>query len=123
MSKKGIKQKFRKCCLLIPSSIALSGLAVLIYQSWFWLKLGSWKPLASKLVLNKVLPANFLHWLHNPESWLGLKKIISPFFNFPLALFLLLAGLFILQLTTKIFDLFSKPEKIEITETRSWRTR
>lgn len=123
MSNKGIKQEFRKCCLLIPSSIALSGLAVLIYQSWFWLKLGSWKPLTSKLVLNKVLPTDFLHWLHNPHSWLGLRKLISPFFNFPLALFLLLVGLAILQLVAKIFDLFSKPEKIEITDTKGWRTR
>ena len=122
MSNKGITQKFRKCCLLLPLLIVLSGVAVLAYQSLFWLKLGSWKPLASRLVLNQVLPANFLHWLHNPHSWLGLKKIISPFFNFPLALFLLLVGLVILQLVAKIFDFFSKPEKIEVIKTRSWRT-
>lgn len=122
MSKKGIVKKFRKCCLLIPLSIALSGLAVLMYQSWFWLKLGSWKPLASRLVLDKVLPVNFLYWLQNPHSWLGLKKIISPFFNFPLALFLLLAGLVILQFVAKIFDFFSKPDKIKVINTRSWRT-
>ncbi len=122
MAKKGIKQKLRKCCLLIPLSIALSGLAVLVYQSWFWLKLGCWNPLASRLVLNKVLPADFLHWLNNPHSWLGLKKIIYPFFNFPLALFLLLFGLVVLQLVAKIVDLFSKSEKIELVSTGSWRT-
>ena len=122
MVKRGIKQKFRKCCLLIPLSIALSGLAVLVYQSLFWLKLGYWKPLASRLVLNKVLPVDFLRWFHNPQSWLGLKKIISPFFNFPLALFLLLVGLVILQLVAKVFDFFSKPEKIEVIETKRWRT-
>ena len=121
MIKKGIIQKLRKCCLLIPLSIALSGLAVLVYQSLFWLKLGSWKPLASSLVLDQFMPANFLHWLHNPHSWLGLNKIISPFFNFPLALFLLLVGLAILQLVAKIFDFFSKPEKIVVIDTRSWR--
>ncbi len=122
MAKKGIKQKFRQCCLLIPLSIALSGLAVLMYQSWFWLKLGCWKPLDSRLVLNKVLPAHFLYWLHNPRSWSGLKKIISPFFNLPLALFLILIGLVILHLVAKIFDLFSKSKKIEAIDTRSWRT-
>lgn len=122
MSKKGIIQKFRKCCLLIPLSIALSGLTVLMYQSWFWLKLGSWKPLASRLVLDKVLPADFLHWLHNPSSWSGLKKIISPFFNFPLALFLVLTGLVILQFVAKIFDFFSKSQQIKVIDTRSWRT-
>ena len=116
-------QQLRKCCLLLPSSIALSGLIVLIYQDMFWLKMGTWKPLTSQLVLDQVMPANFLHWLHNPRSWLGLNKIISPFFNFPLALFLLLVGLAILQLTAKIFDLFSKPKKIEAIDTRRWRTR
>jgi hypothetical protein len=122
MPKKGIIQQFRKCCLLIPLSIVISGLAVLVYQGLFWLKLGRWKPLASNLVLDQVLPVNSLYWLHNPHSWLGLKKIISPFLNFPLALFLLLVGLAILQLTAKIFDFFSKPEKIKVINKRRWRT-
>jgi len=120
MAKKRIK-KFRTFCQLIPLSIALTGLAVLGYQSFFWLKLGYWKPITARLLLNEILPADFLHWFHNPQSWLGLKKIISPFFNFPLALFLLLVGLAILQLVAKIFDFFSKPEKIVVIDTRSWR--
>ena len=121
MTWKSIKQNLRKCCLIIPLSIVISGLAVLMYQSLFWLKLGYWKPLSSRLVLNRILPVVFLNWLNNTESWLGIKKIINPFFNFPLALFLLLVGVVILQLTAKFFDFFSKPEKIEIIETRNWR--
>ncbi len=121
MVQRGIKKRFRKFCLFLPLSIVISGLAVLMYQSLFWLKLGYWKPLSSKLVLNRILPAVFLNWLNNTESWLGIKKIINPFFNFPLALFLLLAGVVILHLAAKVFDFFSKPEKIEIIETRNWR--
>ena len=104
-------QQFRKLCLFLPFSIAISGMAVLAYQSYFWLKLGQWKSFDSMLVLNIVLPTKILQWLHNPSSWLGLRKIITPVFNFPLALFLLLFGLVNFLLIAKTFDSFSKPER------------
>ena len=121
MANKCIK-KFRTCCLLIPLSIVICGLAVLGYQSFFWLKLGYWKPIAARLLLNEILPANILHWLHSPNSWIGLKRIICPFFNFSLAMLLLLVGLIALLLVTRIFSLFLKPEKIQALDSRRWRT-
>jgi hypothetical protein len=123
MAKKRTR-KFRTFCQLIPLSIALAGLAVLGYQSFFWLKLGYWKPIASKLLLDEILPPNFLRWLHNPQSWIGLKKIICPVFNLSLALLLLLVGLIALLLITRIFNLFSKPqvEEIQVLDSRGWRT-
>jgi hypothetical protein len=128
MTKQTIIQQFRKLFLLIPFSIAISGMTVLAYQGYFWMKLGHWKSLDSRLVLYKVLPINFLQWLHNPSSWLGLKKVITPIFNFPLALFLLLFGLIAILLLNKIFDSFSKAEAeriskmdIEVIPTRKWR--
>ena len=111
MAKKTFGQKFSKFCLLIPSSIALSGIAVLVYQIFFLAMRGLWKPLGSGLVLDIILPTNFFQRVHNPGSWLGLKKIISPFFNFPLSLFLMIVGMVVLLLTFKIFDSSSKPEK------------
>ena len=123
MAKQTIRQKVKKIFLFIPSSIALSGIAVLSYQSYFWMKFGHWKSLDSKLILNRVLPVNFLQWLRDTSSWLGLKKIITPIFNFPLALFMLLFGLIAILLLAKIFDLlFSKPEKIKPLDSRRWRT-
>ncbi len=122
MAKQTIRQEIKKLFLFIPFSIVLSGIAVLAYQGYFWMKLGHWKSLDSRLVLNRVLPINFLQWLRNPSSWLGLKKVITPVFNFPLALFLLLFGLIAILLLSKIFDSFSKPEKIEAIDSRGWRT-
>jgi hypothetical protein len=123
MGKQTIGQKFREFCLLIAFSIPLSGIAVLAYQNYFWLKQGYWKPLGSRLVLEKVLPTNFSQWLHNPHSWSGLNKIISPVFNSSLAMFLLVFGLVVILLVAKAFDLFSKYEKmeIEVVRTRNWR--
>jgi len=123
MGKQTIGQKFRAFCLLIAFSIPLSGIAILAYQSFVWLKQGYWKPLGSRLVLDKVLPTNFFQWLHNPHSWSGLNKIISPVLNSSLAMFLLVFGLVVLLLIAKAFDLFSKPEKteIEVVLPRNWR--
>jgi hypothetical protein len=114
--------KFRIFCQLIPLSIVISGLTVLGYQSLFWLKLGQWKSIDSRLLLNEVLPINFFQWLHSPYSWIGLKKLIIPIFNIPLALLLLLVGLITLLLVTKIFSFFTKPEKVKVLDSRGWRT-
>jgi len=122
MSKQTIGQKFRVFCLLIAFSIPLSGIAVLAYQSCIWLERGYWKALGSRLVLDKVLPTSFFRWLYNPESWLGLNKIISPVFNSSLAMFLLVFGLVVFLLVAKTFDLFSNPEKKEQARVVRWRT-
>ncbi len=126
MGKQTIGQKFGAFFLLLAFSISLSGIAVLAYQSFVWLKHGYWKALESRFVLNNVLPTNFSRWLYNPESWLGLNKIISPVFKSSLAMFLLVFGLVVLLLIAKTFDLFSNPERIEkmeveIVGTRNWR--
>jgi len=121
MTKQTIGQKFSAFCLLLAFSISLSGIVVLAYQSFVWLKHGYWKALESRLVLDNVLPTNFSQWLHNPSSWVGLNKITSPAFNSPLAMFLLVFGLVVLLLVAKTFDLFSKPEKRELEKIRGWR--
>ena len=123
MGKQTIGQQFRAFCLFLAFSISLSGIAVLAYQSFVWLKHGYWKTFGSRLVLDKVLPTNFFQWLHNPHSWSGLNKIISSVLNSSLAMFLLVFGLVVLLLVAKTFDLFSKHEKkeIEVVRTRNWR--
>jgi hypothetical protein len=123
MVKQTTGQKFRAFCLLIAFSMPLSGIAILAYQSFVWLKQGYWKPLGSRLVLDKVLPTNFLQWLHNSHSCSGLNKIISAVLNSSLSMFLLVFGLAVLLLVAKTFDLFSKPKKmeIEVVRPRNWR--
>lgn len=126
MAKKTFGQKFRELCLSVPSMITLSGIAVLSYQGTLWFQKGRWQPLGSKLVLNHILPANFLHWLNDPHSWAGLKRVILHTFNWPLALFLFLFGMAVLLILIQIFDFFSKVEivkktEIEVAPTKNWR--
>lgn len=126
MAKITNEQKFRELCLSIPLSVALSSIAVLSYQGTLWLKHGCWQPLGSRLLLYRILPANFLQWLNKPDSWLGLKKVVLHTFDWPLALFLFLFGMAVLLLLILVFDLFSKPvrtkkTKTKITRSRNWR--
>jgi hypothetical protein len=121
MALKTIGRHFRKVCLSVPFSVALSGIGVLAYQGTIWLRLGYWQSLGSRSVLYRVLPSGFLHWLHNPKSWLGLKKMVFSVFNLPLALFLLLFGLAVFLLATMAFDLFFKFEKTGSIDRRRWR--
>ncbi len=122
MALKTIGRHFRNVCLSIPFSVALSGIAVLAYQSTIWLRLGYWQSLGSRSVLYRILPSDFLRWLHNPKSWLGLKKIVFSVFDLPLALFLLLFGLVVLLLAAAVFDLFLKPDKTGPIVRRRWRS-
>ena len=123
MGKQTIGQQFRGFCLFVAFSIFLSGIAVWAYQGFVWLKYGYWKTLGSRLILDKVLPINFVQWLHNPHSWSGFNKIISLVFNSSLAIFLLVFGLVVYMLVAKAFDSFSEPEKteIEVVRTKNWR--
>jgi hypothetical protein len=121
MALKTIRRHFRNVCLSIPFSVALSGIAVLAYQSTTWVRLGYWQSLGSRSVLYRILPSDFLRWLHNPKSWLGLKKIVFSVFDLPLALFLLLFGLVVFLLIIIAFDLFLTPDKTEPINGRRWR--
>jgi hypothetical protein len=111
MIKGTIVQKLSRFCLLIPLSIALSGMAVFVYQICFWATRGHWKPLGSRVILDIILPTSFLRWVENPGSWLILKKIMSVFLNYPLSLCMMVLGLAVLLFAVKVFDLSSKTEK------------
>jgi hypothetical protein len=111
MFTKTIRKRFGELCLLVPVSIVLSGIAVLVYQAWYWAAQGSWKPVASELMLDRILPHGFLKWLEEPHSWLIIKEILSPFFSVPLSLFLLTFGLVALLFAMRLYDTPAKEEK------------
>lgn len=68
-------------------------LAILGWQCWFYLHHGSWKPLPAEVLLTKVVPANLLVWLGEPDGWVGAKilvgKLLVLLSSCPLSLLLL----------------------------------
>jgi len=73
----------------LSAVIFLSGLSVLGYQVYFWLQRGYWQPLPVSLFLLRVLPTNFLAWLVDETTWVGLKKMVFYVFHCPLSFFLI----------------------------------
>lgn len=75
----------------IPSYlIGLSGIGVLLYQVYFWLRNGTWKTMPAVLFLVHILPTKFMQWLTDETSWLGVKKMITYVCQSSLAGFLIL---------------------------------
>jgi hypothetical protein len=64
----------------------LSGLVLLLYQSFRWLLDGSWPNYSLLNVLNAFGPAELQQWVWEPGSWLGLHKLLAWL---PSSLFLL----------------------------------
>lgn len=73
-------------------AVALSGLAVLGYQTFLFLREGEWISY-TLLYLAKFLPDGISQWAIAPDSWFGVHKILNAS---PLSGGLLLVGVFII---------------------------
>jgi hypothetical protein len=116
--KKTIRQRMRGLCSLVPSAIAIFGLAVLVHQSILWFKYGYWKPLSASLVLSKALPSG---WLHSGSSWPGVSNVMPLVFNSPLGPFLLVFSLLLHVFMVTAFDFIFKPRRTRGIM-RGWRS-
>jgi len=68
--------------------VSLAGLSVLAYQVYFYLKNGQWFPIS---VMSATAP--YVPWLRNPQSWIGLYKLIRDALALcPLSVALIITG-------------------------------
>ncbi len=75
-------------CLFIP------GLAVVVYQIYFWLRNGVWFGISVLDALKYFYSPRNWPWLWYPDYWMGFHNILD---KFPLFLFLLLFAFFLVQ--------------------------
>jgi hypothetical protein len=68
------------------------------YQVFLWIKDGVWSEFATMEVFNFLFENTLLaQWLVNPESWLGLQKIIEwLLYNIPVSVALILPSIMVL---------------------------
>jgi hypothetical protein len=66
----------------------IGGLAVIIYQFYYWLKIGKWLSMPFSAILLKVISLDFLHQL----QWKGISKLLIWFTNQSSALVLIILG-------------------------------
>jgi hypothetical protein len=77
---------------IIGVIIILAGIGIVGFQIFIYLKNGEWIELPL-LYLVTYGPNEFVSWLYNPTSWLGLHKIIYGALKLiPLSLCLILVG-------------------------------
>ena len=74
------------------------GLGLVGYQLFLWIKDGVWSEFATMEVFNFLFENTLLaQWLDNPESWLGLQKIIEwLLYNIPISVALIVPSIMVL---------------------------
>jgi hypothetical protein len=79
---------------LLGGLILLIGFAVLAYQCFLWLQNGVWTEYDLFAVFNYVFENTEFHqWVINPESWIGMQKLLIWFLEaIPLSLALMVPG-------------------------------
>ena len=79
---------------LFGDMILLIGLGVLAYQCFLWLQNGVWTEYDLFSVFNYVFENTEVHqWMINPESWIGMQKLLIWFLEaIPVSLALMVPG-------------------------------
>jgi hypothetical protein len=88
----------------IASMIFFSGLGLLAYQGFLWVKNGAWSEYSIFILFNFLFENTALHqWINQPDSWIGLQKIMFWVLeNTPLSLALIVPGLMVAFFSTGV---------------------
>jgi hypothetical protein len=91
----------------IATMVFCSGLGLLAYQVFLWIKDGAWTDYSVFVMFNFLLENTALHqWINQPESWLGLQRILFWLFeNTPLSLALIVPGIMVAFLSTGVMGM------------------
>ncbi|MBC8283822.1 MAG: hypothetical protein H8E32_08425 [Nitrospinae bacterium] len=101
---------------LFGSMILLAGIGLLGYQSLLWLQNGVWTEYPLLTIFNFLFENTPLHqWIINPESWIGMQKLILWFLeSIPVSIALMVpgfsiaitaAGIFVAALALRFYQL------------------
>ena len=83
--------------MAFASLFLISGLGLIGYQVFLWMKDGIWPEFSIEVVFNFLFENTLLaQWLSNPESWFGLQKIVEWLLqNIPLSAALIIPSVLI----------------------------
>jgi len=85
--------------MAFASIFLFSGLGLVCYQVFLWMKNGIWSEFPIGVVFNFLFENTFLaQWLSNPESWFGLQKVVEWLLqNIPLSVALIIPSILVLS--------------------------
>ena len=86
------------CIMSLVSLFLASGLGLIGYQLFLWIKNGTWSEFATIEVFSFLFENTLVaQWISKPESWFGLQKIIEWLLkNTPLSVALIVPSIIIL---------------------------
>jgi len=77
--------KFQRLCVNICLWGIGGGVALLILQAFLWLFFGNWPNIELATIMLPILAGTDLGaWLVEPQSWVGLHKIVRAAVDYPL---------------------------------------
>ena len=76
-----VRQVISKTLLAFSFLSLMGAMCILGYQSYIWLRTGSWK----NITLSSVIDIQSIHWIANPDSWHGVHKTIMLFLDLGLS--------------------------------------
>ena len=84
--------------MAFASLFLISGLGLVGYQVFLWIKDGVWSEFAIMVVFDFLFENTLAaQWLSNPESWLGLQKVVDWLLqNIPLSVALIIPSIMVL---------------------------
>ena len=92
---------------ILGGIILIAGMGLLSYQSFIWLQSGVWNEYPMLTVFNFIFENTSIHqWLMNPESWIGIQKLLLWLLETtPVSLALMVPGFSIALTAAGIFTL------------------
>jgi len=89
---------------ILGAAAIVGGIILFGWQTYTWLKSGTWVALPLNYVVNKQLKGTkFLLWLTNPKSWYGLNRIVTNVLSFPASGGLFLGGMALVALPVRLW--------------------
>lgn len=109
-----VQEKIKEITVLVICGVpVLSGVGIVIYQVFFWLYNGEWFSLPiSTILFSKTFfsfyPDFIVSWFTEPQSWLGLHKVIvwllHLLLQIPLSISLILTGLYVVPFFLEVVE-------------------
>ena len=94
-----------KAFLSILGAVAIvGGIIIFRWQTYTWLKSGTWVALPLNYYVTKFLEGKkLLLWLTNPKSWYGLNKIVNKALKIPITGVLVFGGMSLIALPVRLW--------------------
>lgn len=81
---------------MIGLLVIAAGIGIIFFQIIYWLLYAEWIAIPTSLAIAYIWPKFYWSWVYNPQSLIGLAKIIRYILACPFSLFFIISGIFLM---------------------------